>query len=128
MYRFAERRAGRLLYDIDFYRLGVMEVMPFFESLVGGEENAIDAPFRSRDMTIMRCDIVRTLIGIHRARAASGAWPASLESLVPRYLDKVPMDQFDGAPFVTNPLKARTACRCCTRLVLMVWIKAVRRR
>ena len=103
MYRFAERRAGRLLYDVDFYRLGVMEVMPFFESLVGGEENAIDAPFRSRDMTIMRCEVVRTLIAIHRARAANGAWPASLESLVPRYLDKVPMDQFDGAPLRYKP-------------------------
>ena len=104
LYRFAERRAGELLHDVDFRRgIGVMEVLPFFESLAGGEENFVDAPFRTRDLALMRCDIVRTLIAIHRARAASGSWPASLESLVPQYLANVPLDAFDGAPLRYRP-------------------------
>lgn len=40
--------------------------------------------------------VTRTMLAIELYRAAEGAYPESLEALVPRYLDKVPIDPFGG--------------------------------
>ena len=39
-----------------------------------------------------------TVIAVHVFKAQTGSWPASLDSLVPRYLPTVPIDMFDGKP------------------------------
>lgn len=46
----------------------------------------------------VRRDICRTVVALHRFRAAEGAWPTTLESLIGRWLDAVPLDPFDGKP------------------------------
>lgn len=40
--------------------------------------------------------VTRTMLAIELYRAAEGAYPESLEALVPRYLDEVPIDPFGG--------------------------------
>jgi hypothetical protein len=41
---------------------------------------------------------IQAAIACERYRLASGDWPKSLEALVPRYLECVPVDPFDGKP------------------------------
>jgi hypothetical protein len=41
---------------------------------------------------------VRTHIAIERYRRDTGAWPASLEDLVPKYMAQVPRDEFGNVP------------------------------
>jgi hypothetical protein len=48
-------------------------------------------------LTRQRIDSVRVVAALHRSRARYGAWPASLERLVPEFLDAVPLDPYDGA-------------------------------
>jgi hypothetical protein len=43
-------------------------------------------------------DLARTALAIERHRLATGEIPAELGQLVPRYLDAVPIDPFDGQP------------------------------
>lgn len=40
----------------------------------------------------------RIAVAAERYRLANGAWPKSLQVLVPKYLDKVPVDPFDRKP------------------------------
>lgn len=40
--------------------------------------------------------VTRTMLAIELYRAAEGAYPETLEALVPRYLDEVPIDPFGG--------------------------------
>jgi hypothetical protein len=41
---------------------------------------------------------MQAAIACERYRLATGAWPESLDALVPGYLDAVPLDPFDGKP------------------------------
>ncbi|HHN77741.1 MAG TPA: hypothetical protein ENK11_03570 [Phycisphaerales bacterium] len=41
---------------------------------------------------------VRVAIALERSRLAEGAWPASLDALVPAYLDSIPVDPFTDGP------------------------------
>ena len=43
-------------------------------------------------------DCARVALGIERYRLAKGALPKVLDDLVPRYIDEVPIDPFDGKP------------------------------
>ncbi len=43
-------------------------------------------------------DCTRVALGIERYRLAKGALPKVLDDLVPQYIDKVPIDPFDGEP------------------------------
>lgn len=51
----------------------------------------IDDARIARDATI-------AVIALERYRLAHGAYPASLRDLVPRFIDPVPVDQYDGSP------------------------------
>ncbi len=44
----------------------------------------------------MRCTVAA--LAMERYRLANGAWPVSLDELVPEYLDSVPIDPFDEKP------------------------------
>ncbi len=50
----------------------------------------------ARCAAIMRCTV--TALAMERYRLAHGAWPESLDDLVPEYLDSVPIDPFDEKP------------------------------
>ncbi len=43
-------------------------------------------------------DCTRVALGIERYRLAKGSLPKVLDDLVPQYIDKVPIDPFDGKP------------------------------
>jgi hypothetical protein len=43
-------------------------------------------------------DMARTAVAIERFRLTKGALPRDLATLVPVYLDQVPIDPFDGQP------------------------------
>ncbi|MBL8797104.1 MAG: hypothetical protein JNM56_24600 [Planctomycetia bacterium] len=47
-------------------------------------------------MADLRCSVVA--LAAERYRLATGAWPASLADLVPKYLPAVPVDLYDGKP------------------------------
>ena len=49
-----------------------------------------------RSSAELRCAAV--MLALERYRQATGKWPDSLESLVPRWIAKVPVDPFDGKP------------------------------
>jgi len=40
----------------------------------------------------------RLLIALKRCQMATGSLPRSLDELVPKYIDQVPLDDFDGKP------------------------------
>ena len=44
-------------------------------------------------------------MALERYRLANGAWPDSLAALVPKYLETVPTDPFDGKPWSSKSLK-----------------------
>lgn len=45
-----------------------------------------------------RIDMARTALAIERCRLGTGQVPKRLDALVPKYLDAVPIDPFDGQP------------------------------
>ncbi len=45
-----------------------------------------------------RMDLARTALAIERCRLATGKVPERLDDLVPKYLEQVPIDPFDGRP------------------------------
>ena len=47
---------------------------------------------------VARNRAIQTAIACERFRLAKGAWPATLDALVPDYLAAVPVDPFDGKP------------------------------
>jgi hypothetical protein len=48
------------------------------------------------DMAFLRCAV--TALAAERFRRDRGRWPIRLDDLVPAYLDKVPLDPYDGQP------------------------------
>ncbi|MEN6336939.1 MAG: hypothetical protein ABFE01_22005 [Phycisphaerales bacterium] len=56
---------------------------------------------RFGELNLRRCahvDMARTSLAIERFRLATGGIPAQLTDLVPKYLDRAPLDPFDGQP------------------------------
>jgi hypothetical protein len=53
-------------------------------------------PHLRNEMARVRCAIVS--LACERYRMAHGQWPARLEDLTPKFLDKLPVDPFNGAP------------------------------
>jgi hypothetical protein len=49
-----------------------------------------------RDLAFLRCAV--TALAAERFRRDRGRWPIRLDDLVPAYLDKVPLDPYDGQP------------------------------
>ena len=57
------------------------------------------ARIAERDLVLRtRVDLARTALALERCRLATGALPATLDALVPQYLQEVPLDPFDGHP------------------------------
>lgn len=54
--------------------------------------------YRAEETTQHR-DTVLVAIAMVRFRLAEGAWPDTLDALVPEYLDRVPVDRCAGKPF-----------------------------
>ena len=46
----------------------------------------------------VRLDLLRVRVALERYRLAQGEWPEDLESLVPEFLERVPVDRMDGRP------------------------------
>lgn len=97
-WRHGERRCDtgyRDLFEGAIYRL-----MPVAESLMGGatDEGPMVSAFGSRDIVEARRGALLAGLGLELHRRETGAWPASLEELVPRYMPSVPRDPFDGKP------------------------------
>ncbi|HUW31585.1 MAG TPA: hypothetical protein VM223_08220 [Planctomycetota bacterium] len=49
--------------------------------------------------------VARLLIALRRYQLATGTLPGSLDQLVPKYIDVVPVDLFDGKPIRYDPAK-----------------------
>lgn len=49
-------------------------------------------------MSELRLQAARTIIALHQHSARTGAWPVSLDALVPSLLPVLPIDEFDGMP------------------------------
>ncbi len=62
--------------------------------LFPSQERAIALNMRARGVL----GSARAALAAERYRMAHGDWPASLDALVPDYLDAVPLDLFDGQP------------------------------
>ncbi|MFZ4397230.1 MAG: hypothetical protein ACOYOU_16565 [Kiritimatiellia bacterium] len=54
-----------------------------------------------RDLKRLECDLsgTRLVLACNAYRKTSGEWPPTLEALVPRFLDAVPRDPYDGERF-----------------------------
>lgn len=59
---------------------------------------AVSNSARASSRTRVYAAAVRAQIAIERYRRDAGAWPASLEDLVPKYLAEVPRDEFGNVP------------------------------
>jgi hypothetical protein len=64
--------------------------------LSGGRALCGLEPTFTRSIAELRCAAV--MLAVERYRLEKGAWPNSLDDLVPAYLSKVPVDPFDGKP------------------------------
>jgi ABC-type transport system involved in multi-copper enzyme maturation permease subunit len=53
-------------------------------------------PTLQRSQAKVRCTIVA--LAVERYRRAHGRWPDSLSALIPKFLEKVPIDLYDGQP------------------------------
>jgi hypothetical protein len=51
----------------------------------------------------MQLDATRVVIALARYRRRHGAWPETLDKLVPDFLDELPPDRFDGKPLRYRP-------------------------
>ena len=68
-------------------------------------------PPASNKLIKLKCqiesDIIATnlIVNIHTYKKDNGAFPKNLQDLVPKYIDAVPVDPFDGKPFRYKPDK-----------------------
>lgn len=58
----------------------------------------VDASYEARELEIQLRDAAQVAIGLTIWRMRSGAWPESLDQLVPAMLPAVPPDRMDGQP------------------------------
>jgi hypothetical protein len=56
-----------------------------------------------RRMGALRMDAARVAVAAEQYRRENGGWPDGLDELVPRFLDAIPRDPFDGAPLRFGP-------------------------
>lgn len=73
--------------------LGSLETFPV--NLLAANLNGVLPTFK---LVGMDREANRVVVALLRHRARSGAWPDSLEVLVPEFLPAVPADVYDGAP------------------------------
>ncbi|MCC6949886.1 MAG: hypothetical protein IT433_00415 [Phycisphaerales bacterium] len=97
-WRHGERRCDtgyRDLFEGAIYRL-----VPVAESLMGGatDEGPMVSAFGSRDIVEARRGALLAGLALELYRRETGAWPQTLDALVPRYMPSVPLDPFDGKP------------------------------
>ncbi|MFW5856861.1 MAG: hypothetical protein ACOCX4_03200 [Planctomycetota bacterium] len=59
---------------------------------------ALDRIFMNDARVLARVRAARVALAADRYRAANGAFPETLDALVPEFLDAVPLDPFDGMP------------------------------
>ena len=59
---------------------------------------ALDLAGSAAAQTRLRRDATLLAVALERKRRANGAWPVSLEELVPEYMAQVPRCPFDGGP------------------------------
>jgi hypothetical protein len=57
-----------------------------------------------------RHDIIRTMIELRSFHANTNTLPDTLDALIPEYLDKVPIDRFDGKPLRYDKNQAKVWC------------------
>ena len=57
---------------------------------------AIRAVQRALDRANTQFDMLRIAVALERYKSAEGSYPSDLESLVPRFLEEVPLDPFTG--------------------------------
>ncbi len=58
----------------------------------------LQSPAATQERVRQWLDATRVSIALERYRRLHGAWPESLEALVPELLEAVPVDRFDGKP------------------------------
>ena len=66
----------------------------FLTMLIPGVEHALS----TAGIAAMDRDAIRTTIAQFRYKVVEGHWPTDLSVLVPRYLEALPIDRFDGRP------------------------------
>jgi hypothetical protein len=62
--------------------------------MIPGMDNVAEADLWIR----ARLDLAATALALERCRLATGKVPEQLQELVPRYLERVPIDPFDSQP------------------------------
>lgn len=67
---------------------------PLLRLIVGAYTRAAE----TADEATLHRDAALIMLAVAQRRLDTGAWPGSLDSLVPEYLDAVPVDPADGAP------------------------------
>jgi hypothetical protein len=72
--------------------------LSIFYSLTKMGVPAIEAIFKIDPQATAQIDCAIVALGIERYRLAKGSLPKVLDDLVPRYIDEVPIDPFDGKP------------------------------
>lgn len=89
---FAEQsRAAQLRGFDEFIR---QEEKTFGRTRNATERKVVEGQFRSD----MQLEVARAALALERYRQATGNWPATLQDLVPAYLDEVPTDVFANGP------------------------------
>ena len=81
------RQIGDELQDMGFLRVLAKTLAPALSRVA-----ELDLRFQAD------IDMARTAVAIERYRLTKGALPRDLATLVPDYLDQVPIDPFDGQP------------------------------
>ncbi len=61
---------------------------------LSAEENI----YRIAERAVQQRDAARTVIALRRYKTATGNWPERLDYLIPRFLDRLPIDRMDGQP------------------------------
>lgn len=86
----------RLAYDGGFNdRIGEVRAITLVHKLAGAEDLMTDL-IDTEGNAHLNWRMAATVAALERYRMATGAWPESLESLVPDYLDAVPETPFGG--------------------------------
>lgn len=84
---------------VELMRSGIYTVVPIAESLSGnGYQGPTTSAFAKRDVFEARRDGALVVLALEAARRRTGAYPATLDDLVPVFLPRVPLDPFDGQP------------------------------
>lgn len=101
-WRHDERRSNVLWREL--MESGVHQVFPAIRPLMSSAtEGPVASACASRDIYQTRRDAALTALALETQRRRDGAWPESLEALVPSLLPAVPLDPFDGRPLRYRP-------------------------